>query len=128
MKADYVHKDTRTIVVDGVEIQTSLTAVEIASLQQENQELKKQLEEKNKTKIFVEQNLEEAYGDGLYLEHLEKENQQLKEQLEASEKARKDAIEFINGVFYMSLYTKSKSLDEEGIEEILDILDIDKGE
>lgn len=45
MKADYVHKDTRTIVVDGVEIQTSLTAVEIASLKQENQELKKQLEE-----------------------------------------------------------------------------------
>ena len=96
--------------------------------ERENQELKKLLEEKNKTKIFVEQNLEEAYGDGLYLEHLEKENQQLKEQLEASEKARKDAIEFINGVFEMSLYTKSKSLDEEGIEEILDILDIDKGE
>ena len=43
MKADYVHKDTRTIVVDGVEIQTSLTAVEIASLQQENQELKEKL-------------------------------------------------------------------------------------
>lgn len=59
---------------------------------------------------------------------LQQENQQLKEQLEASEKARKEAIEFINGVFEMSLYTKSKSLDEEGIEEILDILDIDKGE
>ena len=62
------------------------------------------------------------------LRRLQEENQQLKEQLEASEKARKDAIEFINGVFEMSLYTKSKSLDEEGIEEILDILDIDKGE
>ncbi|MGM9879471.1 MAG: hypothetical protein ACI31R_05570 [Bacilli bacterium] len=48
MKADYVHKDTRTIVVDEVEISTSLTAVEIASLQQENQELKKQLEELQK--------------------------------------------------------------------------------
>ena len=46
MKADYVHKDTRTIVVDGVEIQTSLTAVEIASLQQENQQLKEQLQQK----------------------------------------------------------------------------------
>ena len=39
MKADYVHKDTRTIVVDGVEIQTSLSAVEIADLHQKNQEL-----------------------------------------------------------------------------------------
>ena len=46
MKADYVHKDTRTIVVDGVEIQTSLTAVEIASLQQENQRLK-EIEKEN---------------------------------------------------------------------------------
>ena len=62
------------------------------------------------------------------IRRLQEENKQLKEQLEASEKARKDAIEFINGVFEMSLYTKSKSLDEEGIEEILDILDIDKGE
>ena len=47
MKADYVHKDTRTIVVDGVEIQTSLSAVEIADLYQKNQELKKE-NEKNK--------------------------------------------------------------------------------
>lgn len=44
MKADYVHKDTRTIVVDGVEIQTSLSAVEIADLYQKNQELKKENE------------------------------------------------------------------------------------
>ena len=61
-------------------------------------------------------------------EDLKRENQQLKKQLELSEKARKEAIGYINGVFEMSLYTKSKSLDEGGIEELLDILDIDKGD
>ena len=38
----------RTIIIDGVEIQTNLSAVEIADLHQKNQELKKQLEEINK--------------------------------------------------------------------------------
>ena len=33
----------RTIIIDGVEIQTSLTAVEISSLQQKNQELEQQV-------------------------------------------------------------------------------------
>ena len=76
----------------------------------------------NSFKFYDRDELEELTKE-YYLE-----NKQLKEQLETSEKARKDAIEFINGVFEMSLYTKSKSLNEEGIEEILDILDIDKGE
>ena len=62
------------------------------------------------------------------IKDLEQKNQQLKERLELSEKARKEAIGYINGVFEMSLYTKSKSLDEGGIEELLDILDIDKGD
>lgn len=38
-------KKVRTIIIDGIEIQTSLSAVEIADLVQKNQELKKQLEE-----------------------------------------------------------------------------------
>ena len=33
----------RTMVIDGVEIQTSLTAVELAGLQQENEQLKKDI-------------------------------------------------------------------------------------
>ena len=53
MKADYAHKDTRTIVVDEVEMSTSLTAVEIASLQQENQELKKQLDGINEERTYL---------------------------------------------------------------------------
>lgn len=48
-----------------------------------------------------------------------KENQQLKEQLEASEKARKEAIDYIN-----KFYCK----DDLRIKNMLDILDIDKGE
>ena len=49
------------------------------------------------------------------------ENQQLKEQLEASEKARKEAIEYINT-------TDCCTWDNKSHEDLLDILDIDKGE
>ncbi len=37
---------TRIIIVDGIEIHTSLSATEIADLEQKNKELKKQLENK----------------------------------------------------------------------------------
>lgn len=57
-----------------------------------------------------------------------KENQQLKEQLERSERVRKEAIEYIKGAGEMATYTKSIALYEEELEELLDILDIDKGE
>ena len=63
-----------------------------------------------------------------YIKQLEQENQQLKDQLEASEKARKEAIEYIKGAGEMATYTKSIALYEEELEELLDILDIDKGE
>lgn len=63
-----------------------------------------------------------------YNKRLKKENQQLKEKLEASEKARKEAIEYIKGAGEMATYTKSIALYEEELEELLDILDIDKGE
>ncbi len=56
------------------------------------------------------------------------ENQQLKEKLDLSEKARKEAIEYIKGAGEMATYTKSIALYEEELEELLDILDIDKGE
>ena len=60
--------------------------------------------------------------------NLRKENQELKSKLEASEKARIEAIEFINGAGEMASYTKSIVLYGEEIEELLKILDIDKGE
>lgn len=62
------------------------------------------------------------------IEQLKNENQQLKEQLEKSEKARKEAIEYIKDAGEMATYTKSIALYEEELEELLDILDIDKGE
>ena len=63
-----------------------------------------------------------------YINDIEKENQQLKEQLEEERKARKEAIEFINGTGEMAPYTKSIVMYEQEIEELLEILDIDKGE
>lgn len=78
--------------------------IEFLNDKNKNQELKKQLEEKNKTKIFVEQNLEETYGEGLYLEHLEKENQQLKEKLNCD----------LKWAFkYDELYQENKKLKEQ---------------
>ena len=55
-------------------------------------------------------------------------NKKLKEQLEEERKARKEAIEFINGTGEMAPYTKSIVMYEQEIEELLNILDIDKGE
>ena len=63
-----------------------------------------------------------------FIKPLIKENQQLKEKLEKSEKARKEAIEYIKGAGEIATYTKSIALYEEELKELLDILDIDKGE
>ena len=63
-----------------------------------------------------------------YNHKLDKENKKLKSKLESSEKARIEAIEFINGAGEMASYTKSIVLYGEEIEELLEILDIDKGE
>ena len=52
-------------------------------LEKENQELKKQLEEKNKPQIFIDtQDIEERYGEGLYQNYLEEENKKLNEELD----------------------------------------------
>ena len=51
----------------------------IEQLQQENQELKKELEEKNKPQIFIDtQDIEERYAEGLYQDYLEEENKKYK--------------------------------------------------
>ena len=47
-------KKVRTIIIDGIEIQTSLSAVEIADLVQKNQELKKQLEDLQETHYLIQ--------------------------------------------------------------------------
>ena len=50
-------------------------------LEKENEELKKQLEEKNKPQIFIDtQDIEERYAEGLYQDYLEEENKKYKNQ------------------------------------------------
>lgn len=52
-------------------------------LRQENQKLKKQLEEKNKPQIFIDtQDIEERYAEKLYQDFLKEENKKIKKQLE----------------------------------------------
>ena len=72
-----------------------------------------------------------------YFYNLISENQQLKEKLEASEKARKEAIEYIktNPLYEEKYdYNYDDELELLGINseqakyDLLDILDIDKGE
>ena len=63
------------------------------------------------------------------LDEKEKENQQLKEQLERSEKARKDVYDYIN--FLVIIDTQlagGRFKDTIWGKELLEILDIDKGE
>ena len=63
------------------------------------------------------------------IEQLKNENQQLKEQLEASEKVRKEAIDYIN--FLVIIDTRlagGRFKDTIWGKELLEILDIDKGE
>ena len=61
---------------------------------------------------------------------LNKKNQQLKEQLEASEKARKEAIDKLKtlGKFDGEKCTRSFKLWTADFNELISILDIDKGE
>ena len=62
------------------QIKGRLKAIKI--ILKENQELKKQLEEINKTEIYIDtENMEERYCEGLYQDYLEKENKQLRDVL-----------------------------------------------
>ena len=65
-----------------------------------------------------------------YNKRLKKENQQLKEKLEASEKARKEAIDKLKtlGKFDGENFTRSFTLWSADFNELVKMLDIDKGE
>ena len=61
-------------------------------LEKENQELKNQLEEKNKPQIFIDnQDIEERYAEGLYQDYLEEENKKLKDNWNYIKKMLKEA-------------------------------------
>lgn len=83
---------------------------ELSNLQQENQELKKQLEETNKTEIYIDsEDIEKRYCDGLYQEYLEKENQELnKENDRLAAKLNKNKI--LQNEFRKWLENESKEL------------------
>ena len=83
-------------------------------LLEQNQKLKKQLEEKNKHQIFIDtQDMEERYAEGLYQDYLEEENKKYKNQ-------QKEFIDWLEN--YLKLFD-IEDIYEEGsydtIEEIL---------
>ena len=99
----------------------------IEQLQQENQELKKELEEKNKPQIFIDtQDIEERYAEGLYQDYLEEENKKYKNQ-------QKEFIEFLENEKNIYPYDISDYTYEDIINTILskyeDIIDkLESGE
>lgn len=73
--------------------------------------------------------LDKIHAQITEIEQLKNENQQLKEQLEKSEKARKDVYDYIN--FLVIIDTQlagGRFKDTIWGKELLEILDIDKGE
>ena len=81
-------------------------------LEQENQELKKELEEKNKPQIFIDtQDIEERYAEGLYQDYLEEENKKYKNQ-------QKEFIDYINS--YIKLLSDDPDYIEERQKDILE--------
>ena len=88
----------------------------IKNLQQENKELKKQLEKKNKPQIFIDtQDIEERYAEGLYQDYLEEENKKYKEVIDKA---------INNSQYWIDYYTRLNS-DERialRLQENIDIL------
>ena len=81
-------------------------------LEKENQELKKELEEKNKPQIFIDtQDIEERYAEGLYQDYLEEENKKYKNQ-------QKEFIEYLNS--YIKLLSDDPDYIEKRQKDILE--------
>ena len=84
----------------------------INELEQENQELKKELEEKNNSQMFIDtQDMEERYAEGLYQDYLEEENKKYKNQ-------QKEFVDYINS--YIKLLSDDPDYIEERQKDILE--------
>lgn len=82
-------------------------------LLEQNQKLKKELEEKNKPQIFIDtQDIEERYAEGLYQDYLEEENKKYKNQ-------QKDFIEWLTNEMNINSYDISDYIYENIINTIL---------
>ena len=68
---------TRTIIIDGIEIQTSLTGVEIADLEQKNKELIQKIKFNEKSRRKMQQSL---------MKQIDTLEQQVKKQKEVIDK------------------------------------------
>ena len=98
---------------DGKKITLFKVFQELKELQQENQELKKELEEKNKPQIFIDtQDIEERYAEGLYQDYLEEENKKYKNQ-------QKEFIECLTNEMNINPYDMSDYVYEKIINTIL---------
>ena len=64
----------------------------------------------------------------MYFDNLISENKQLKQQLERSEKARKEAIKYVKKTSGYDNPYNDTFLNTYAVDNLLEILDIDKGE
>ena len=64
----------------------------------------------------------------MYFDNLISENKQLKQQLELSEKARKEAIKYVKKTSGYDNPYNDTFLNTYAVDNLLEILDIDKGE
>ena len=92
---------TRTIIIDGIEIQTSLPALEIADLEQKNKELIQKIKFNEKSRRKMQQSL---------MKQIDTLEQQVKEQKEVIDKA------------IDKLYCWGEVLDPAFQKDLLDIL------
>ena len=86
----------------------------INELEQKNQELEKELEEKNKPQIFIDtQDIEERYAEGLYQDYLEEENKKYKNQ-------QKEFIKWLED--YLNLFDYRDIQEQAGYDMLEEIL------
>ena len=78
----------------------------------ECEELKKQLEEKNKPQIFIDtQDMEERYAEELYQDFLKEENKQIKKQLEELQQENKQLKDLIDTILTFSFFKEECPLN-----------------
>lgn len=92
----------------------------------EKEQLKKQLEEKDKPQIFIDtQNIEERYAEGLYQDYLEEENKKYKDQQKEFInylEDEKDRLARECSQIYEDSLGKTRLVNEDIFNEVNDIL------
>ena len=80
-------------------------------LLEENQKLKKLLEEKNKHQIFIDtQDMEERYAEGLYQDYLEEENKKYKNQQKEFIDWLEENYKNTQDIWYIKILNKYKEI------------------